>query len=120
MKRVLLVEDEERIARFIEKGLLKYGYAPTVVTDGRQALEQVERESYDIILLDLGLPIINGWAVLQTLRGQGLTLPIIVITALVDQGDRALGAGANDFISKPFPFSELLRAIERNLTEDLQ
>ncbi len=115
MTRVLLVEDEKKIARFIEKGLLKYGYHPTVVEDGQQALEQINSDSYDILLLDLGLPIINGWTVLQTLRRQGFTLPIIVITALIDQGDRAMASGANAFIGKPFQFSELIVTIQRNL-----
>lgn len=118
MTRVLLVEDEKRIARFIEKGLLKYGYHPTVVEDGQQALEQINREPYDIILLDLGLPIINGWTVLQTLRRQGVTLPIIVITALIDQGNRAMASGANAFIGKPFKFSELIVTIQRSLTTE--
>ncbi|WP_299413576.1 response regulator [Acaryochloris sp. IP29b_bin.148] len=118
MKRVLLVEDEERIARFVEKGLLQYGYTPTIVTDGQQALEQIYRAVYDIVLLDLGLPVVDGWTVLKTLRAQGLTVPIIVITALVDQGDLVLASGANDFIGKPFQFSELLGMIERILPQE--
>lgn len=117
MKRVLLVEDEERIARFVEKGLLKHGYQSIVATDGQQALAQANLEAFDIVLLDLGLPIISGWTVLQTLRRQGFIAPIIVISAFVDQDELALASGANDFISKPFQFSELLKIIQRNLTE---
>lgn len=117
MKRVLLVEDEERIARFVEKGLLKHGYHATIATDGQQALEQADLGTFDIVLLDLGLPIISGWTVLQTLRRQGFTAPIIVITAFVDQDELALASGANDFVSKPFQFSELLEIIQRHLTE---
>lgn len=117
MKRVLLVEDEERIARFIEKGLLKYGYQLTVVADGQQALAHASRQTYDIILLDLGLPTISGWTVLETWRCQELATPIIVITAFVDQGDRALALGAKAFMGKPFQFSELLATIRCNLPQ---
>lgn len=116
MKRVLLVEDEERIARFVTKGLLKYGFKLTVVTNGQQALEQVTQESYDVILLDLGLPVVSGWTVLRTLREQGCSLPIIVITALADQDDSVFVAGATDFIAKPFQFSQLLATINRYLS----
>lgn len=117
MQRILLVEDEERIARFIEKGLRKYGYCPTIVTDGQQALDQIYHKSYDLVLLDLGLPTISGRMVLQTLRQQGFTLPIVVITAFVDRKNLVLGLGANGFIDKPFRFSELLEVIQRNLTK---
>ncbi|WP_299491711.1 response regulator transcription factor [Acaryochloris sp. IP29b_bin.137] len=118
MKRVLLVEDEERIARFITKGLLKYGFNLTVVSDGQQALEQVDQDAYDVILLDLGLPLVSGLTVLQTLREQGYSPPIIVITALVDQEEISLAAGATDFIAKPFSFSELLKTINRNTSSE--
>lgn len=118
MKRVLLVEDEERIARFIAKGLLKYGFTPTVVNDGQQALEQFALAGYDVILLDLGLPVISGLTVLRTLREQGYSLPVIVITALVDQEEIALAAGATDFIAKPFSFSDLLNKINQVLSAD--
>ncbi|ABW31316.1 response regulator transcription factor [Acaryochloris marina] len=117
MKRVLLVEDEERIARFVEKGLLKHGYQSTLVTDGQQALDQANLEAFDVVLLDLGLPIISGWTVLQTLRQRGFTVPIIVITAFVDQDELALASGATDFISKPFQFSELIETIQRHLAD---
>lgn len=112
MTRVLLVEDEDRIARFIEKGLLKHGYYPTIVTDGQQALDEIYHGSHDLVLLDLGLPTISGREVLQTVRQQGFKLPIIVITAYSDKKNIALGLGANDFIDKPFRFSELLRVIQ--------
>lgn len=117
-QRVLLVEDEDRIARFIEKGLLKHGYSLTIVTDGQQALEQIYHNTYDLVLLDLGLPTISGRAVLQTLRQQGFTLPIIVITACIDKKNLALGLGANAFIDKPFRFSELLEVIQSSLSKN--
>lgn len=117
MTRVLLVEDENLIAQFIEKGLLRYGYSPTSVSDGQQALEEIYSKSYDLVLLDLGLPTISGREVLQTLRQRGFTLPIIVITAYSEKKNIALGLGANDFIDKPFRFSELLEIIQRNLAK---
>ncbi|BDM83229.1 response regulator transcription factor [Acaryochloris marina] len=118
MKRILLVEDEKRVASFIEKGLLKHGYCPTLVRDGEQALNQIYHESYDLVLLDLGLPIISGRAVLQTLRQQGFTLPIIVLTAYSEKKNLALGLGADGFIDKPFRFSELLEVIQSHLPQE--
>ncbi len=119
MLKVLIAEDESRLVAFIAKGLRNNGYTTTVAEDGEQALNLAASGEFDLLLLDLGLPIVDGMSVLQTLR-QKQNLPIIiVVTALGDQSVRqaALAAGANDFIAKPFKFSELLEKMRSHLGE---
>jgi two-component system, OmpR family, copper resistance phosphate regulon response regulator CusR len=110
---ILIAEDEHRLAAFIEKGLKKSGFDSIVAGDGMQALKAIQRESVDLLLLDLGLPIKDGWEVLREARSTHPNLPIIVVTALADERDRqrVLQAGAHDYLSKPFRFSELLAKI---------
>ncbi len=114
MNRILIAEDEARLAAFIEKGLRKSGFNPVVASDGQEALQKVTQEEFKLLLLDLGLPIKDGWAVLQELRSQGEDLPIIVVTALTDESNRttALNLGANDYVTKPFKFSDLLEKVK--------
>ncbi|MDX2214303.1 MAG: response regulator [Oculatellaceae cyanobacterium bins.114] len=114
MNRILIAEDEPRLAAFIAKGLKQNGYETTVVQDGEQALRLLEQPSFDLLLLDLGLPIKDGWFVLQKLRQQGDAIPIIIVTALSDNGnqDRAKALGANDFLMKPFKFQILLDRVK--------
>jgi two-component system, OmpR family, copper resistance phosphate regulon response regulator CusR len=110
---ILIAEDEHRLAAFIEKGLKKSGFDSIVAGDGMQALKAIQQESVDLLLLDLGLPIKDGWEVLREARSTHPNLPIIVVTALADERDRqrVLQAGANDYLSKPFRFSDLLAKI---------
>jgi two-component system, OmpR family, copper resistance phosphate regulon response regulator CusR len=116
MYRILIAEDEARLASFVEKGLRKHGFNPTIAEDGEQALSFLASESFDLLLLDIGLPLKDGWTVLSHLRQQQ-TLPVIIMTAMSDNGnrDRALKLGANEFMTKPFKFSVLLERIQKFL-----
>jgi two-component system, OmpR family, copper resistance phosphate regulon response regulator CusR len=117
MNRILIVEDESRLAAFVEKGLRRSGFDPTIAEDGEIALNLLAVGNFDLVLLDLGLPMIDGWMVLKQMRQQGQTMPAIVITAMSDNGDleRAISMGANAFVLKPFKFRELLDCIQRLL-----
>lgn len=118
MNRILIVEDESRLAAFVEKGPRRSGFDTTIAEDGQIALNLLAAENFDLVLLDLGLPIIDGWTVLKQMRQQGQIIPTIVITAMGDNGnfDRAISMGANAFVLKPFKFRELLDCIQRLLT----
>jgi two-component system, OmpR family, copper resistance phosphate regulon response regulator CusR len=117
MNRILIAEDEERLASFLEKGLRKNGFVTAVAPDGEQALQMVEK--FELLLLDLGLPVRDGWGVLKELRSQGESLPVIIVSALNDDENRttALKLGANDYVTKPFRFSDLLQKIKFYLKE---
>ena len=111
--RILLAEDEARMAHFIAKGLREQSYAVDVAEDGEAALYQVSINSYDLILLDVMLPRQDGYAVCRELRAQGLTLPVMMLTARDAVDDRVAGldAGADDYLIKPFAFKELLARV---------
>lgn len=111
--RVLVVEDEERIARFIKVGLEEESYAVDVVGDGAAALDWVAGTSYDLILLDVMIPGLNGFEVTRILRQRGVSTPILMLTARDDIDDRVAGldAGADDYLPKPFAFKELVARI---------
>ena len=115
MSKILIVEDEQRLAAFVEKGFRKHHFSTTVVGDGEQALQATRTGCYDIILLDLGLPVKDGWAVIEELRSQGTALPVVVMTALSDLKQEVLAAGANDYIPKPFRFKDLLAAVQKQI-----
>ncbi|MCX7595389.1 MAG: response regulator [Fischerella sp.] len=117
MSQILIVEDEVRVAAFVEKGLRKNGFTTKVAADGEQAIFMAQTGDFDLLLLDLGLPVIDGWTVLRELRRQGEKRPIIIVTANNDERDKAaaLAAGANDYITKPFSFSELLKRVQAQL-----
>ncbi|MEM9087698.1 MAG: response regulator transcription factor [Cyanobacteria bacterium P01_F01_bin.53] len=117
MNRILIVEDEENLASFIEKGLKKRGFHTTLAADGNQALEAAKAQIYDAILLDLGLPVKDGWMVLKELRDRGDFSPVIVMSAMGDLRQEVLAKQANDYLQKPFRFTELLAAIARQITE---
>lgn len=117
MKNILIVEDEDRIAAFLEKGLQKNGFTTAIATDGYQAALMARSSNFDLLLLDLGLPGKDGWALLKELRNQGKQFPIIIVTARSDERDKAAGleAGANDYVTKPFRFEELLARVRLQL-----
>lgn len=115
MDRILIVEDEKRIASFIEKGLQKNGFYTTVAFDGEAALQVAQTEMHEAILLDLGLSLKDGWTVLKELRDQGNDCPVIVVTAQEASLHKALSAGANGYVLKPFRFKDLLAAIQKHL-----
>jgi DNA-binding response OmpR family regulator len=108
--RVLLVEDESGIAQFISQGLNEAGYAIDVATDGEEGLDYALAAEYDIIILDIMLPKIDGLQLLRKLRTQGLKTPVLLLTArdAIEDRVRGLDAGADDYLSKPFALSELL------------
>ncbi|MBB2974846.1 DNA-binding response OmpR family regulator [Microbacterium endophyticum] len=119
MTRILIVEDEPRISSFVSRGLIVAGYETEVVDDGALALQRVFDGAFDLVLLDVGLPSIDGFEVLHQLRGQGFTLPIIMLTARSSIRDTVdgLDAGANDYIAKPFRFDELLARVRTRLRD---
>jgi two-component system, OmpR family, copper resistance phosphate regulon response regulator CusR len=114
---ILIAEDENRLAAFVEKGLKRNGFDSIIAGDGLQALNLMQQHPVDLLLLDLGLPIKDGWEVLREARLHNPSLPIIVVTALMDERDRqrVLQAGANDYLPKPFRFNDLLATINRYL-----
>ncbi len=117
MIRILIAEDEERISRFIEKGLKAAGYAPSVVADGVSALDYASGGDFDLLLLDIGLPRLDGFTVLSALRRNQITIPVIFLTARGGPADTvaALDNGADDYMVKPFRFEELLARIRLRL-----
>ncbi|GAA3761191.1 response regulator transcription factor [Microbacterium kribbense] len=119
MTRILIAEDEPQIAAFIRRGLEMAGYDTVIAEDGEQALESAQSPDVDLLLLDIGLPLMDGFEVLRTLRGAGSTLPVIMLTARTSTHDTVEGleSGANDYIPKPFTFEELLARIRSRLRE---
>jgi DNA-binding response OmpR family regulator len=120
MSHILIVEDDPRIVEFLQRGLAANGYATTSATDGVRALTEAMRDDIDLIVLDLGLPDLDGLAVIRALRGQGVTTPILVLTARggVDATIVGLDAGADDYLAKPFRFDELLARVRARLRSD--
>ena len=122
MNRVLIAEDEPRIASFLEKGLRAKGYTTTIATNGIKVLSIASDNNFDLLLLDLGLPDRDGLAILKELRKQGATLPIIILTARDDIQDKITGlqSGADDYITKPFRFEELVTRIRLQMCTSQQ
>lgn len=119
MARILIVEDEQRIAAFIAKGLRADGHVPTVVGDGREGLDLALSGDHDLMVLDVGLPGMDGFEVLDQLRAQGSRMPVVVLTARDSVTDTvsALENGADDYMSKPFRFAELQARIRLRLRQ---
>lgn len=120
MSHILIAEDEERISSFIAKGLRAAGYTPTAVGTGREALDLARTGEFDLLVLDLGLPDQDGFAVLTRLRSLGVTMPVIILTARSSVTDTVAGleGGADDYMAKPFRFEELLARIRLRLRTD--
>ncbi|MGJ7909580.1 response regulator transcription factor [Neobacillus sp. LXY-1] len=110
MTRLLIIEDEKNLARFMELELNHEGYETKIATDGRSGLQLAETENWDAILLDLMLPELNGLEVCRRIRQSNKTVPIMMITARDSVLDRVSGldSGADDYIVKPFAIEELL------------
>ena len=111
--RILIVEDEKKVAAFIKKGLEEETYAVDIATDGEEGFHLGEQNQYDLIILDLMLPKINGLDILSRLRSQIIDTPILLLTAKDSVEDKVegLNQGADDYLTKPFAFSELLARI---------
>lgn len=111
--RILVAEDEPRISRFVSRGLKASGYTPTVVDDGITALDYASSGDFDLLVLDVGLPRMDGFTVLRNLRELGSIIPVIIVTARdsVEDTVHGLEGGADDYLSKPFRFEELLARI---------
>ncbi|MDY0114194.1 MAG: response regulator transcription factor [Corynebacterium sp.] len=120
MSRILVAEDDRGIADFICRGLRDAGYATDVAEDGLTAYELARGGEYDLVVLDLGLPIIEGRVVLTRLRQSGVSVPVIVLTARdgVEDTVGSLEDGANDHMTKPFQFAELLARVRLRLTDE--
>jgi DNA-binding response OmpR family regulator len=108
--RILLVEDEPDAAQMLAKGLREQSYAVDVATDGETAVYQAGVNDYDLVILDVMLPLKDGFEVCRELRAAGLTFPILMLTARDAPPDRVVGLdmGADDYLTKPFDFHELL------------
>jgi DNA-binding response OmpR family regulator len=120
VNRILIVEDEARLASFLEKGLRASGFATTVVGDGLSAGALASDEEFDLMILDLALPGKDGLEVLRELRRDGARMPVIVLTARSDPHDRVTGleSGADDYLAKPFHFEELVARVRARLRGD--
>lgn len=117
MSQILIAEDEQRIASFLEKGLREAGFGTVVAGDGRLALQLARSGAFDLLILDLGLPTVDGTEVLRTLRAERVGLPVIILSARDAVADRVDGleGGADDYVTKPFAFSELLARVRLRL-----
>jgi two-component system, OmpR family, copper resistance phosphate regulon response regulator CusR len=112
--RILLVEDDRGIVRFVKKGLLENSFSVDVVFDGEEGLREIVHRSYNLIVLDIMLPKIDGMELLKKIRGMEIQTPVIFLTAKDSESDivKGLNSGADDYLTKPFSFNELLARIQ--------
>jgi len=114
--RILIIEDEAKTASFLSKGLKENGFSVDTVDNGIDGLSALEQNNYDLAILDIMLPLLDGWSVLAVIRNKDIQTRILLLTAMDSVEDRVKGLelGADDYLVKPFAFSELLARI-RNL-----
>lgn len=122
MKRILIIEDERRIASFLEKGFGANGFSTVVVHSGEEGAAYAASGQFDLVILDIGLPDLDGFDVLARLRSRDRTTPVIILTArdAVTDTVRGLESGADDYVTKPFRFEELLARVRARLRADRQ
>ena len=120
MTRILIVEDEPRIVSFLERGLKSVGYSTIAVDRGKDAVALARDDAFDLMILDLGLPDFDGQRVLAQIRTRGEQLPVIILTARdgVEDTVRGLEGGADDYVTKPFRFEELLARLRLRLRDE--
>jgi two-component system KDP operon response regulator KdpE len=120
--KVLVVDDEPAIRRFLRTSLTAQGYQVTEAENGTTALDSLRRNTIDILVLDLGLPDIDGFDIIERLRGQGFAVPIVVLSSRADEIGKvkALDLGADDYVTKPFGIDELLARVRAALRHRLQ
>lgn len=111
--RILIVEDEQKAAKYLQKGLSEHGFSADIALDGEDGLHLALTEAYDLIVLDVMLPGRGGWSIIQTLRSAGKDTPVIFLSARDTVQDRVHGLelGADDYLVKPYAFSELLARV---------
>ena len=119
---ILLVEDEENLQEALKLNLELEGYEISIASDGAEALRKVEQEYFDLLILDIMLPEIDGISVCETIRLKNTTLPILMLSARNSSADRVLGLkkGADDYLTKPFNLEELLLRIEKLIRKNKQ
>lgn len=120
MSRILVVEDEPRIASFLLKGLKAAGFSAEATASGNEAIGLAVHGQADLIILDVGLPDVDGFTVLEQIRGQGVRVPVIMLTARssVEARVKGLEGGADDYVPKPFSFEELLARVRLRLRDE--
>jgi DNA-binding response OmpR family regulator len=117
MSKILIVEDEKKLARVLQLELEYEGYETMPVYNGKEAVEQITNNEWDLVLLDIQLPELSGFEVLRRVRKEGISIPILLLTARDEVHDKVSGLdlGANDYITKPFQIEELLARIRVHL-----
>lgn len=118
--RILVVEDDRKIGEFLRKGLQEAGYAVDLARDGEEGLDLFSTQPYDAAVVDLMLPVLDGLSMIETIRHQGKTTPVLILSAkrTVDDRIRGLQHGGDDYLVKPFSFGELLARIQALIRRD--
>ena len=118
--RILVIEDDKKIGEFIRKGLKEAGLQAELCTDGTEGLRLLRENSYDAAIIDIMLPGMDGLTIIETIRGQGITTPVLILSAKrsVEDRIRGLQSGSDDYLVKPFSFGELLARIQALIRRD--